>query len=251
MQWWCIRTCCIVCCHALYNKRSFCFQTQLFNEGTTNLGKEFRDELNKYQKAVPPMVTLELLEEEGESVYPSTEGRSATVLLYLLRLNDTVKCKQNYQTTLLNFFYFPLWNLAPLMCMLSRIIMYWEILNQHFRNKWGNTEWSGACSTRGARGPESHRGLAGQTQQHRQTHCLCKITLRCSLSKSEGNWLCVAQHWPQYPITVLQPLTSSLLVTSGTARLPAQQQHGARPDHWITQLSRASSLKTCKNGQHL
>ncbi|XP_050700579.1 exocyst complex component 7-like isoform X2 [Eriocheir sinensis] len=38
--------------------------TSLFEVGTDALSKEFRDELKKYQKAVPPMVTLELLEEE-------------------------------------------------------------------------------------------------------------------------------------------------------------------------------------------
>ncbi|XP_063865546.1 exocyst complex component 7-like isoform X2 [Scylla paramamosain] len=38
--------------------------TSLFEIGTDALGKEFRDELKKYQKPVPPVTTLELLEEE-------------------------------------------------------------------------------------------------------------------------------------------------------------------------------------------
>lgn len=44
---------------------SWC-QTELFEKGTNALGKEFREELKKYQKPVPPVVTLELLEEEGK-----------------------------------------------------------------------------------------------------------------------------------------------------------------------------------------
>ncbi|XP_071525219.1 exocyst complex component 7 isoform X1 [Panulirus ornatus] len=38
--------------------------TSLFEIGTDALSKEFRDELKKYQKPVPPVVTLELLDEE-------------------------------------------------------------------------------------------------------------------------------------------------------------------------------------------
>ncbi|XP_063595237.1 exocyst complex component 7-like isoform X1 [Penaeus indicus] len=38
--------------------------TTLFEAGTDALSKEFRDELKKYQKPVPPVVTLELLDEE-------------------------------------------------------------------------------------------------------------------------------------------------------------------------------------------
>lgn len=38
--------------------------TSLFETGTDTLGKEFRDELKKYQKPVPPLATLELLQEE-------------------------------------------------------------------------------------------------------------------------------------------------------------------------------------------
>ncbi|KAK8748229.1 hypothetical protein OTU49_016382 [Cherax quadricarinatus] len=41
--------------------------TSLFEIGTDLLSKEFRDELKKYQKPVPPIVTLELLEEEEVS----------------------------------------------------------------------------------------------------------------------------------------------------------------------------------------
>ncbi|XP_066978184.1 exocyst complex component 7 isoform X1 [Macrobrachium rosenbergii] len=38
--------------------------TTLFEAGTDALSKEFRDELKKYQKPVPPVVTIELLDEE-------------------------------------------------------------------------------------------------------------------------------------------------------------------------------------------
>ncbi|XP_045598800.1 exocyst complex component 7 isoform X1 [Procambarus clarkii] len=41
--------------------------TSLFEVGTDQLSKEFRDELKKYQKPVLPMATLELLEEEEVS----------------------------------------------------------------------------------------------------------------------------------------------------------------------------------------
>ncbi|KAG7170358.1 Exocyst complex component 7-like [Homarus americanus] len=41
--------------------------TSLFEIGTEAVSKEFRDELKKYQKPVPPVVTLELLEDEEVS----------------------------------------------------------------------------------------------------------------------------------------------------------------------------------------
>ena len=43
-------------------------QNSLFEEGTKNLSTDFRDELKNYQKAVPPYITMELvnLEENGK-----------------------------------------------------------------------------------------------------------------------------------------------------------------------------------------
>lgn len=41
------------------------YQTSLFEVGTEALSKEFRHELEKYKKPVPPVVTLELIEEDG------------------------------------------------------------------------------------------------------------------------------------------------------------------------------------------
>lgn len=102
---------------------------------------------------------------------------------------------------------------------------------------------------------EDLRAIAAWLDKHNKTDRLTVYAKLRSDALSQSlkvlNYHWDVQNWLLCLVVIVQLLTSHLLAASGTAGLPAQQQHRARPDHRLTQLSRAATLKTCKNGQHL